>query len=235
MSEMRYFKTQFWTDSYIENLSSDMKLLYTYFITSPQSNLSGVYEISIKRISTDTGINIDKVREALLKFENDNKIFYKSGFVIMKNHLKNQRMNANMWAGASSIFSSLPEEVKKFCIMLKSFDQLNKSRKDDRSDQSEVIDQPEASLIDPQMKTITFEEFKDEMNSSDTWIIDLSRHFSLSDESIRDHLNKFIEERRINKDWNFKENTSGKMIPKTLKMNKDHFFNTLSKMNTKKK
>lgn len=112
MGKARSVKTKFWEDPFIEDLSPNEKLLFLYLLTNPQTNLLGVYEISIKRISYDTGLSEVIIRKGFESFERVKKVFYIHNYVIVPNFLKNQKLNANMKKAVVSEFNTLPESLR---------------------------------------------------------------------------------------------------------------------------
>ncbi len=68
MSKTRYIKTDFWSDSFIESLDPVEKLLFIYLFTNDRLDLCGIYEITIRKISFETGINEDRVIKTISKF-----------------------------------------------------------------------------------------------------------------------------------------------------------------------
>lgn len=95
MSKNRYLNTKFWDDKYIIDLDPIEKLMFLYFLTNPLTNISGIYEISLKRISFDTGIDKDMVLKILDRFEKNDKIKYQNGWIAIKNFIKNQKQSDN--------------------------------------------------------------------------------------------------------------------------------------------
>lgn len=107
--------SQFWVDNYTSNLDPIEKLLFLYFLTNTQSNIAGVYQIPIKNIAVETGIDRDMVTKILARFEKDRKIFYKDGYIIIRNKLEfNKKDNDSIYKGAMSIIESLPNEIRVF-------------------------------------------------------------------------------------------------------------------------
>jgi hypothetical protein len=94
MAKKRYINTVFWDDSYISNLDPSEKLIFIYLITNPCTNISGVYQIPVKRISLDTGLEKDMVIKILERFQNDQKIIYRDGWISIKNFIKHQNHNS---------------------------------------------------------------------------------------------------------------------------------------------
>jgi hypothetical protein len=90
MAKQRYVNTRFWIDDYISNLDPVEKLLFLYFLTNPFTEISGVYEVPLKTISTDTGIEKEMILKILKRFEKDKKIKYQDGWVVLKNFVKHQ-------------------------------------------------------------------------------------------------------------------------------------------------
>lgn len=109
MSKGRYVKTNFWRDTYIVELDTTQKLLFLYFLTNPATNLSGVYEIDLRLVSLDTGIQQKEIKKMLDKFMADDKMHYENGWLVIKNFIKNQRFNDSMRRGAEKELLDLPQ------------------------------------------------------------------------------------------------------------------------------
>lgn len=67
--EFRQFHLGFWTASNVEDLDPIEKLLYIYMITSPKSNMEGVYKTTLRRIAFETGIDRDMIPKISARFE----------------------------------------------------------------------------------------------------------------------------------------------------------------------
>ncbi len=111
MSKFRSVNTKFWDDSYISELDPSEKLLYLYFITNPLTDLSGIYEIPLKRISYDTGFNSDMVKKILERFTKDGKVFYFDGWLVLKNFIRNQTLNPSILKGIERSLKNVPQSV----------------------------------------------------------------------------------------------------------------------------
>jgi hypothetical protein len=112
MSKLRSVSTQFWSDPWIEDLTANEKLLYLYFITNEKTNMLGVYELSIKKISFETGLNKDVIEKALKGFETIGKVKYIQNYVILLNFTKHQNYNTNMKISAIDVYNNLPNSLK---------------------------------------------------------------------------------------------------------------------------
>ncbi len=107
--KLRSINTKFWNDPYIEELNPSEKLLFLYCLTSPYSNLLGIYEVSQKKISFETGLKQETIQKGFERFGKDSKVFYKGNFIIIPNFLNHQRLNSNMKIGITKIFNDLPK------------------------------------------------------------------------------------------------------------------------------
>ena len=110
--KLRSVNTKFWDDPFIEELTSSEKLLFLYLLTNPLTNLLGIYEITIKRISYDTGLSQEIIRKGLERFETVKKVFFDDNYIILLNFLKNQNLNSNMKIAAKREYNNLPNSLK---------------------------------------------------------------------------------------------------------------------------
>jgi hypothetical protein len=76
MAIFRKLHTAFWTDPFVENLTQEQKLFYLYLITNTKTKQCGIYEISKKYISYETGFSIKEVSELIKYFVSIGKIYY---------------------------------------------------------------------------------------------------------------------------------------------------------------
>ena len=111
MTKQRYINTKFWDDSYIIELDPIEKLLFLYFLTNPLTNISGVYEISLRRIAFDTGIDSEMVLKILTRFKNEGKAYYIEGYIGLQNFVKNQSLNPSVVEGIKREISLIPKPI----------------------------------------------------------------------------------------------------------------------------
>jgi len=116
MSKLRSVSTAFWSDPFIEDLTPNHKLLFLYLVTNEKTNMLGIYESSIKKISFETGLKKDDVLKGLKEFEKVNKVKYINNYVILINFMKHQKFNTNMKKSAIDIYNNLPKELKDSTI-----------------------------------------------------------------------------------------------------------------------
>lgn len=112
MDVRRSITCGFWTDSWIESMSTEQKLLFLYLLTNPLSNILGIYKISISRMSFDTGLNTSKISNHLKAFQSVKKVFYIDEFIIIVNHIRHQSLNPNMKINIINDYENLPNSLK---------------------------------------------------------------------------------------------------------------------------
>ncbi|MCB2340334.1 DnaD domain-containing protein [Clostridium estertheticum] len=76
MAKYRQIYTEFWSDSFVLELVPEEKFFYLYLLTNTKSTQSGIFEISPKFISIETGYDKVIVAEMLKKFCDYKKILY---------------------------------------------------------------------------------------------------------------------------------------------------------------
>lgn len=112
MAKGRIINTHFWDDSYIIELDPIEKLLFLYLLTNPCTDIAGAYEISLRRMALDTGIERDMVEKILKRFAKAGKIIYKDGWILVVNWVKNQSSNPSVAAGVARSVSNCPDWIK---------------------------------------------------------------------------------------------------------------------------
>jgi hypothetical protein len=112
MAKHRYIKDSFWTDPYIEKLSPDYKLIFLYLLTNPLANISGVYEIRLKRMAFETGYDTEVVENILKRFIKDNKIIQFESWIAITNHIKHQSLGDLTAKGINREILEAPQEIQ---------------------------------------------------------------------------------------------------------------------------
>lgn len=130
MAKLRSVNTHFWDDSYVVNLDPIEKLLFLYFLTNPLANIAGAYEISLRRVAFDTGIDQDVIAKILVRFEAADKMIFRDGWIFIVNFIKNQSLNPKIVKGIEESAKCCPDWIKhRLCIAYDSlsigFDNLN--------------------------------------------------------------------------------------------------------------
>ena len=117
MAKQRIVNTKFWDDSYIAGLSPLEKLGFLYLITSPLTNISGVYELPLKRAAFDVGVEIDTIETIFKRFEADGKLLRFEGWVAIKNFIRHQTLNPKIRVGIVAGLRHAPKALTdRLCI-----------------------------------------------------------------------------------------------------------------------
>jgi len=113
MAKQRYISSDFWLDPFIQELSSNEKLLYIYLFTNSHVDLCGIYEITVKTISFESGIGLESVSKALKSFTENNRVFYENGWIFLSNFRKHLKTNPNIKKGIKRSLDLIPIDILK--------------------------------------------------------------------------------------------------------------------------
>jgi hypothetical protein len=72
MSGYRQFHTHIWSDSWFAELKPDMKLLFIYLFSNERAAICGFYELPVRTISFETGLDREVAKKGLevLRYRN---------------------------------------------------------------------------------------------------------------------------------------------------------------------
>lgn len=74
MAIFRKIHTKFWSDPFVESLTPEKKYFYLYLLTNEKTKQCGIYEITIRQMSYDTGYVVETVNLLLDYFIGVGKI-----------------------------------------------------------------------------------------------------------------------------------------------------------------
>jgi len=112
MSKLRSLNTAFWSDPFVEELKPDEKLLFLYLIMNEKTNMLGIYESTLRKMSFETGIEMNRCQTILNGFEGLGKVRYMNNWVLLVNFMKHQNYNPNMKKSAIDCYNNLPDNLK---------------------------------------------------------------------------------------------------------------------------
>jgi len=75
MADYRQIHTSIWKDQWFMDLDPSEKLLFIYLFSNEQASMSGLYKLPLKVIAFETGLDMRVIRDALVKFERDQKVY----------------------------------------------------------------------------------------------------------------------------------------------------------------
>ena len=116
MAKFRYVNTQIWEDEWFISLDALEQHLFLYFLTNPSTNITGIYQIPLRRMQYDTGMDQEKIKKIIMRLSADGRIFYEQGWVIMKNWHKHQTLNPNQMRAVVTHFNSLPDWLREAVV-----------------------------------------------------------------------------------------------------------------------
>lgn len=111
MSVSRMINSKFWSDSFVvDKLNPLDRYLFLYFLTNEKTNLAGVYEIPLRTIANETGLDKEEILRMLERLTG--KIEYKNGWVCLVNFIKHQNLNnKSIVKGIENELKEVPKEI----------------------------------------------------------------------------------------------------------------------------
>lgn len=116
MATQRYISTSFWDDKWIRSLDPSERYLYLYLLTNPQTNIAGIYEITIDRVAFDTGYDERTLRPMLKRYAEAGKAYFlNDSWVVIPSWPRHQKAEtkATIRRGIDAILAELPETIWK--------------------------------------------------------------------------------------------------------------------------
>ena len=118
----RVINTAIHQDEWVRSLTLKQRNIWFYLLTAPESNLSGIYQIDLRYMELNTGINLEEIGEIFKKFSKDNRMEYRYGYVILINFLSHQQLNTNQIKRVYKIITEqIPAEVREYIRQLNHF------------------------------------------------------------------------------------------------------------------
>lgn len=107
--------TRFWADNYIVNLDPTEKLLFLYVLTNHYANIIGVYELPLRNMAFDTGIDKEMIEKIFDRFTKDGKIYYVDGWVAIRNYVKYQYYSSSpkIKTAMTTLLKEIPLKIKE--------------------------------------------------------------------------------------------------------------------------
>lgn len=111
MSKTRYIKTDFWSDSFIETLTPEEKLLFIYLFSNERVDLCWIYEITLKKVAFESWIELKKVESILDKFSKKDKVYFIDWYIYIKKFIKHLSINPSITLWIERSRNALPEPI----------------------------------------------------------------------------------------------------------------------------
>lgn len=115
MAEYRQIHTHIWRDDWFLELSPAEKLLFVYLFSNDNTNVAGIYKLSLRHARLETGLDADEIGDAMQRFEADGKIVYLDGYVWVRNLRRyNASRSPKTTAAIDAILNEIPDcEIKR--------------------------------------------------------------------------------------------------------------------------
>lgn len=111
----RIVHTKIWEDEFFSNLTPKQKLLFMYYIINDNIGLTGIYEVTNKQTSFDTGLTIQEIIQIKELFSKNNKIHFVNNWVHVINAQKlNNFTGEKLDKAVNKELASIPEEIKNY-------------------------------------------------------------------------------------------------------------------------
>ena len=111
MPKHRYINTKIWSDNWISNLDPVEKLLFLYLLTNERTEICGIYELPLKYMALETGIEKEMVEKILKRFYEDKKVIYVDNWVCIVNFIKHQIINPSVKEGINLCVRQSPPSL----------------------------------------------------------------------------------------------------------------------------
>lgn len=107
---------RFWADGWVRQLNALDRYLFLYLLTNGRAKLTGVYELPIDLMASESGIDEKDLRISMLQ-RLEPKIYYKEGWVIIINyqgHSVNSSPDYRKGVGRS--FYEIPTKIREIAL-----------------------------------------------------------------------------------------------------------------------
>jgi len=109
MAKTRVINTRFWSDNYIVSLDPLERYLFLYFLSNEHTNICGIYELPLRRMSSETGIEEEMLRVMMRKMSS--RVAYIDGWIGIKNFGKHQAKSESIRIGIEKALSEIDPKI----------------------------------------------------------------------------------------------------------------------------
>jgi len=110
----RLVNTKFWSDNWVRKINPLDRYLFIYLLTNEHTNIAGIYELPLSNMAFECGLDERDLEKTMLP-RLEPKVYYKDGWVILKNFAKHQHTSSDtVVAGMQKQLNLAPKEVISF-------------------------------------------------------------------------------------------------------------------------
>ena len=85
----RQVQSRFWDDEFVVEATWQSRYVFMYLLTCPAINMSGIFQISDKKIAFETGLSDEDVMIAKEELSEHKKVLFHEGWIYIVNAFKN--------------------------------------------------------------------------------------------------------------------------------------------------
>ena len=102
--------TRFWNDNFVVGLNPLDRYLFLYFLTNSHTNIAGIYEIPMRTIAFESGLDKEMIPKMLKRLKG--KVEYVDGWIAIKNFAKHQNTKSfTVQKGIKAELERIPKKV----------------------------------------------------------------------------------------------------------------------------
>jgi hypothetical protein len=107
--------TYFVLDPYVQTLNANDRWLYLVLMANPDISMIGIYEVGLPTLELYSGLGREAIGNSLDVFAKAGKVHYIDGWIILKNHIKNNPIKGSekLVIGAHRRFADVPWHIKE--------------------------------------------------------------------------------------------------------------------------
>ena len=117
MARQRMINTKFWSDPWIvDDLNPLDRYLFLYLLTNEKANIVGVYELSLRTMANETGLDKEEITRMLQRLES--RVVYVAGWVVFRKAIKHQNYRSDkIQAAVARELKDVPKNVIEYITM----------------------------------------------------------------------------------------------------------------------
>ncbi len=107
---------RFWSDGWVRGLNALDRYLFLYLLTNGRAGLTGIYELPLDLMASESGIDEKDLRNSMLN-RLEPKIYYKEGWVIIVNYPNHRVSNSpKLLAGIAKSYGEVPKKIQELAV-----------------------------------------------------------------------------------------------------------------------
>jgi len=111
----RQIQARFWDDEFVVNATWQSRFVFIYLCTCLPINMSGIFQLSVRKIIFETGLAEDDFEIAKEELSINKKVFFHDGWVLVVNAFKNCKVwkSKSNWSAWQEEWSKVSEEMRQ--------------------------------------------------------------------------------------------------------------------------